>query len=85
MRRPLRCGGLVVFSVEALESAALGVASERHACHSLTVSGRFAHSREYLEQLAARHGFAVARATPAVLRTDRDGQIRGWLYALKKD
>ena len=82
--RIMRTNALLVFSVESLEKASLAVEAQRTQSHSVTVSGRFAHSRPYIEDLASASRLTVVNCTQATLRAEHDGQIVGWLFALCK-
>ena len=71
----LRAGGLFTFSIESLEGEGF----------TLLPTGRFAHSRAYIETLAAESGFAVARCDAIGVRRDKTGSlIPGYLYALRR-
>lgn len=71
-RAALREGGLFVFSVEALEAGTF----------ALQPSGRYAHSRAYLEAQAAQHGLAVREVAACTLRQDSGNDVAGLLVAL---
>ncbi len=71
-RTALRGGGLFVFSVEALNEGTF----------ALQPSGRYAHSRPYLEALAAQHGFTVREVAACTLRQDSGSDVAGLLVAL---
>ncbi|XBQ14967.1 MAG: methyltransferase domain-containing protein [Oceanicaulis sp.] len=66
-------GGRLAFTVEAGEAPVM-----------LQESRRFAHSRAYLETLAADAGFGAASIEPCVVRTDRGAPVASWcvVYAL---
>jgi predicted TPR repeat methyltransferase len=51
----------------------------------LRPSGRYAHSRNYIEALADKHGFALAASQTTDLRKEAQQQIIGELYVLKLD
>jgi predicted TPR repeat methyltransferase len=72
--RALRPGGLFAFTVEHHEGEGFVV----------RVSQRYAHSREYIESLAATHAFAVLAADLCVLRQDRGEEIHGVVYVLRR-
>jgi len=74
--RVLRPGGRFALSVERCDDA--------HD-YRLQPSRRYAHSQRYLAGLAARHGFAVESATPAVLREDASREIDGLLLVLARE
>ena len=63
--RLLRVGGALVFSVEAIEktpSDATGAELPRD--YRLLASGRYAHSADYLRQLARDNGFGKVDISP---------------------
>ena len=71
----LRAGGLFAFSIESLEGEGF----------TLLPTGRFAHSRAYIEALAAESGFAVSRCDAIGVRRDKTGShIPGHLYVLRR-
>lgn len=70
LRKRLRSGGRVFFSVE------LGSADEPY---GLQPSRRFAHSTDYLNEVARACAYDVVRMEKAVLRRDRDADIQGLL------
>jgi predicted TPR repeat methyltransferase len=45
---------------------------------------RYAHGEAYIAGLASTHGFAVARAEPAVIRIDRGNPVDGVHYLLRR-
>jgi predicted TPR repeat methyltransferase len=67
VRRVLGEGGLFAFSVEALDTGD----------YALRPSGRYAHSRAYLEVLAQAYGFRVDSIVSQVLRQDEGGDVEG--------
>ncbi|KQV79443.1 hypothetical protein ASD15_19130 [Massilia sp. Root351] len=74
-RRVLLDGGAFAFTVEAQEDGAQLID------YSLRPSGRYAHSRAYLEALAQAHGFQARSIAEQVLRKD-DGQDLTGLVAV---
>jgi predicted TPR repeat methyltransferase len=81
--RLLRVGGALVFSVEAIEktpSDATGAELPRD--YRLLASGRYAHSADYLRQLARDNGFGKVDISPADIRLERGVPVRGWLAML---
>jgi predicted TPR repeat methyltransferase len=68
--------GRFVFSVERLEGAKGDFALAR--------SGRYAHSRAYVERLAAAAGLRLAHAEPTIIRKEEGAPVQGDLYALEK-
>lgn len=75
VRRALRPGGWFAFSIEVEEG---GLVTGRS-------SGRFAHSGPYIQDLAARFGFAVAGERDFPLRKELDGLINGRSYVLRAE
>ena len=78
-RGALLDGGAFAFTVEAQPAGAQAVAQPID--YVLRPSGRYAHSRAYLEALAQAHGFQVRSITEQVLRQD-DGQDLTGLVAV---
>jgi predicted TPR repeat methyltransferase len=72
VRRVLQPGGAFAFSVEACEG-------DRFELHT---TRRYAHSRAYLQRLAADHGFRVAVLEDSVLRHDADQPVQGLIVVL---
>ena len=70
----LRPHGLFAFSVE--EGAG--------ADFELRGSGRYAHSRACLAELAAAHGFDCLHLSPQALRRDREGEVAGLVVVLRR-
>ncbi|MES2262825.1 MAG: tetratricopeptide repeat protein [Pseudomonadota bacterium] len=74
-RHALRAGGLFAFSVE----------EEMHGDFALRPSGRYAHSRSYLQELADAHGYAIVSLAQQVLRQDQGQDVSGLIALLRKD
>jgi len=73
-------GGLVVFTVEdLLQSEGAGSVP-----FALQRSGRFGHSRSYIEEVAAELGLAVWRLQECVPRTDSGVAVRGLAVGLTR-
>lgn len=70
----LKPGGIFAFSVERSDSEEI----------LLRLTRRYAHSRGYLERLAAEHGFEQLSITDAVLRQDDERPVEGLLVALRR-
>jgi predicted TPR repeat methyltransferase len=68
-------GGVLAFSVEA-SAGAQGF--------TLQDSGRYAHTRGYVEAEAARQGFSIAALEASVLRQDAGRDVNGLLVVLKR-
>jgi predicted TPR repeat methyltransferase len=71
----LKQGGWFLFNVEA--NAEPGFA--------LTLSGRFAHHADYLNATAARYGFTVVSMREAVLRSQDETPVSGYLCVFRYD
>jgi len=72
----LRHDGLFMFSTEKEESTAEFV---------LRSSGRYAHARTYVRDLAATLGFAILSIEDVVLRKESGNDIQGNIYVLRRD
>ena len=70
----LAAGGYFVFNVEM---------SAEHD-FVLTLSGRFAHHRAYLERQAALHGFAILKIEQTVLRYQAEEPVSGYLCVWRR-
>ncbi len=75
VQRVLLPGGVFAFSAEAADDA-----------HDfrLLPSSRYAHSRRYLEALAARHGFTVRGVGTQPLREDQRRPVAGLYFTLQR-
>jgi len=71
VKRLLRAGGRFAFSVEALDTDDVDF--------RLNPSARFAHSRRYVERLAADAGLVLAATQPAQLRLEHGEPVNGLL------
>ncbi len=67
-------GGLMIFSVEATKNVD----------YKLRVSGRYSHSKEYIERLARQSKLKIVTTKPVVIRKEIDKNIDGFVFALKK-
>jgi predicted TPR repeat methyltransferase len=75
VRRVLLPGGVFAFSAEA--------ADDTHDFRLLP-SSRYAHSRRYLQALAARHGFSVRQVDEQPLREDQRRPVMGLYVTLQR-
>jgi predicted TPR repeat methyltransferase len=77
--------GLFLFTTECLTPAELSVDGTSMQGFALRSSGRFAHSREYVENLAEKHGFRV-EACESVESLRREGaeKVSGLVVTLRK-
>mmetsp|Transcript_50104 Transcript_50104/g.141980 ORF Transcript_50104/g.141980 Transcript_50104/m.141980 type:complete len:518 (-) Transcript_50104:38-1591(-) len=76
-RRWMAAGGIFGFSVESAKEAVCPNG------YTLCDTGRFAHRPEYIESLAAQHGFQVERARDLVLRQNAGQPVHGRLFVLR--
>ena len=74
VRRVLRSGGLFAFTVEAIDDRSW----------RLRKSGRYAHSRTYVEDRARAVGFEVVESVRAALRTQGHVPVAGDVWLLRK-
>ncbi|MBY0239536.1 MAG: tetratricopeptide repeat protein [Burkholderiaceae bacterium] len=74
VRQALRAGGVLVFSVEALDGGD----------YALRSSGRYAHAANYLRALAQAHGLTVDRLDLHTLRQDAGHDVAGYIAVLTK-
>lgn len=74
-RTALRRHGLFLFSTERDDTASGFV---------LRDSGRYAHSKDYVADVAATYGFAVVNVEDVMLRKDDGKDIHGNVYVLKR-
>ncbi len=70
----LNPGGLFAFSVEQTEKIP----------YELQPSIRYAHSREYLENLIAKHGFETIQFQTTHLRMQKEKPVEGFIILVKK-
>lgn len=73
----LRPGGWFIFTVEALPDDT----PDEHRLHS---RGRYAHTRRYLERLAATQGLRAHALQPEVLRHEAGLPVQAWLATLQR-
>ncbi len=81
IKRVLRPGGLFAFSVETFDA---GAETESTRGYRLNPSGRFAHTLEYADRLAAQCGFAVLDMATAPLRVEHGLPLQGLLALWQK-
>ena len=68
-------GGIIAFSVERLEDNSME--------YRLFPSGRYAHSRTYVQGCLRRHGLQLIEATKADIRKQSGNQVKGLLIVAK--
>ncbi len=73
VRARARPEALFAFSVEASDGDRF----------ELLRTGRYAHSRNYVESLATKHDFTIGQQREIVVRQDRGHPIDGFIYVLK--
>ena len=86
-KRLLRPGGLLAFSVEALETLADAPSNQSPAQDYLlqtAPSCRYAHSSPYLQRLASDNAFRVGQMTTTQRRESEGKSLRGHLVVLEK-
>jgi predicted TPR repeat methyltransferase len=69
-------GGIIAFSVERLE--------DNSKEYRLFPSGRYAHSRTYIEDCLKRHGLQLTEASKSDIRKQSGNQVKGLLIVAKK-
>jgi predicted TPR repeat methyltransferase len=72
----LNTGGLFAFSTETPADLSEDL--------RLETSGRFSHNAAYIARLANENGFALEQKIPAVIRTEANAPIHGFVFVLKK-
>ena len=72
-RASLKKDGLFCFSVEAIESGSF----------ALRTTGRYAHSREYLESLAVQYRFVSESIEPTVIRQESGKDVTGYIAMMR--
>lgn len=79
VRRLLRRDGLWAFSVEGLEFRDAGARSISDAEFKLNATGRYAHSKGYLDALASRDGLTLLACQRVCIRMDEGKPVEGYL------
>lgn len=80
VRRSLRPGGVLAFTIESAEDAPGAHASGGF---WLRPSGRFAHHADYVRDLAVNNGFAIKQMQKIRLRLESRQPVMGWLVVLQ--
>jgi predicted TPR repeat methyltransferase len=75
--RALRPGGWLIYTVEALDSAATDG-------HRLQVNGRYAHSRDHITVTLEAAGFTLSALSSETLRMEAGKPVRGWLVTAQR-
>lgn len=68
-------GACFLFSIERCDDAD----------YVLRSSGRYAHSRAYIERMAAQFGFAIAASSPARIRMEAGAPLMGGIFMLRRN
>jgi predicted TPR repeat methyltransferase len=79
IRRILRTGGSLAFSVEAAEALPPEVGPDGAAGYRLRNTGRYAHSADYLRKLALENHFDVEVLSSIRIRLEHHQPVEGWL------
>jgi predicted TPR repeat methyltransferase len=72
----LASGGIIAFSVERLEDNSMK--------YRLFPSGRYAHSRTYIQDCLNRNGLQLIEASKSDIRKQSGNQVKGLLIVAKK-
>ena len=81
----LKPGGILVFSVEALDTETSHVEAETaFSDYAIGKSGRYCHSKEYVLALAIKHGFQTASVETHQARIEGGKAVMAWYVALLK-
>lgn len=73
--KAVKQGGYFAFTVEK---------SETESIH-LQNNARFAHNRQYIQQLAVKSGFLIEKCEEAILRQQKQLPVKGYVFVLKKE
>jgi predicted TPR repeat methyltransferase len=79
MRRLLRPGGVIAFSVEALEAADEGTSAAAPAELRLNPTARYSHSLAYIRRLAEAHMLRELRVVQTPVRTENGTALAAWV------
>ncbi len=75
--KALRSGGWLIYTVEAVPAG-------RTELHLLQTHGRYAHGRDYLEQVARQAGLVWLGAQAVELRMEAGKPVHGWLVTARR-
>jgi predicted TPR repeat methyltransferase len=75
--KSLKKDGVIVFSISEL--------SKSDSMWKQHLSGRFLHSKKYIENLLVETGFSPAKFVPCVLRKEGKKNVNGWIILGKKE
>ena len=77
MRRAIRAGGHVAFSLEAMAASEPGE-------HVLRSTGRYAHSGDYVRRMLEDAGLLVETMVVEVLREESNVPVQGWIVTARR-
>jgi predicted TPR repeat methyltransferase len=83
VRRVLRPGGLFAFSVEAAEDSATPERTGELVGYFLGPEGRYAHSADYLTDMASRNDFTIELMRKIPIRFENRRAVLGWLAVFR--
>ena len=69
-------GGMMAFSVEKLEDSSTD--------YQLFPSGRYAHSKSYVQKCLKHHGLQVLEQTESTIRRQSENEVKGLLLVVKR-
>lgn len=80
IKRLLRPGGILAFSVEAMEALSNegGIKD-----YQLNQTGRYAHSSGYIDRMALVNGFKKHSLTPSDIRLEKGKPVQGWVALME--
>lgn len=84
IKRLLRPGGVLAFSVEATDAPSSeegAIAGGRD--YQLNSTGRYAHSSSYINRMIQASGFKKHSLTPSNIRLEKGESVPGWLVVLE--
>lgn len=70
----LKPSGLFIFDIEKGENSD----------YQLTLSGRFAHTKRYIRQLAMQYSFQILKEDEVSIRTQNHKAVQGYLFVLRR-
>ncbi len=76
-KRLLKPSGIFAFTVEAITED-----QQDASPYKLGVNARYRHHRTYLDQLAAKNGFAPLETSEVTIRMEKGQPVTGWIYIL---
>lgn len=83
--RLLRPNGVFAFSVESMSpDANVGHRNEAEEGFHLAPTGRYSHSRQYLDSLAASHQFKVIEITETIVRVNEGKPVPGFVALFRR-